>query len=314
MEGKMEENIHKLIENITTYTAEGMIITDVHGKIVWVNKGFEHISGYSFKEAYGKRPGSLLQGKDTDPETITYMSQCLKEGKEFSCEVLNYTKSGYEYWLKLTIHPKRNVEGEITHFMAVETDITELKKQQRKLEEEIARRKKLEEELKRLALEDPLTSVPNKRYFLDHFPREVERIKRGSGILGVIVCDIDHFKSINDEYGHAIGDVVLKRTASRLAQHLRKSEFIARYGGEEFVILIHCESEYQVETLAERLRTQVEQMVIPLEDEKSVKLTCSFGCAVFKEGDTVESLFERADAALYESKHNGRNRVTFIKN
>lgn len=122
-----ERNKFKHFALITEETINGGVITDSKGKTIWVNKAFEKITGYSLEESMGKSPGSLLQGKDTDPETIKYLNEQIKAGKNFDCEILNYHKCGNTYWVKVTGHPIFDEYGNLIQFFALEEDITERK-------------------------------------------------------------------------------------------------------------------------------------------------------------------------------------------
>lgn len=307
------EESYRLLSSVVEHTQEGILITDAAGYTRWVNHGFLKITGYTRTEVVGEKPGHLLQGPQTDPDTVRFMSEQLAAGRPFTSEVLNYTKEGKPYWLRLSVHPRYDETGTLTHFMAVESDITREKEREQRLEEEIARRKELEVELKRQALEDTLTGVPNKRYFTDHFKREINRTERSGESLGLLVIDIDHFKAVNDKRGHAIGDIVLREIAQRIRRSLRPSDFLARYGGEEFVVVSSGSKPNQAEDLAERLRLLVASAPVELAGEEAVSITCSFGVAYLQDTETADSLFERADAALYRSKRNGRNQVTKAK-
>lgn len=108
-------------------TDNAVIITDANGDIEWVNDGFRRITGYEYEEVVGKRPGDFLQGPETDPETVEYMSSCLRQGRGFSAEILNYSKHGRAYWLAIDVQPVYNERGEVTNFVAVESDITATK-------------------------------------------------------------------------------------------------------------------------------------------------------------------------------------------
>jgi PAS domain S-box-containing protein len=122
-----ERNKFKHFALITEETINGGVITDDKGKIIWANKSFEKITGYTLEESIGKSPGSLLQGKETDPETVKYLNNQIREGKNFECEIINYHKSGNTYWVKITGHPIYDELGNLIQFFALEEDITDRK-------------------------------------------------------------------------------------------------------------------------------------------------------------------------------------------
>lgn len=170
------------------------------------------------------------------------------------------------------------------------------------------------EELSKTTLEaqqDPLTELPNRAAYDKRIVQEFERWQRYQHPLVIMVTDIDHFKGINDNYGHKAGDKVLHKVAQQLKASLRKIDFVGRYGGEEFVILMEKTTLKDAERIANKLRVEIEKMGFHF-NNKPVQVTTSLGLTIFKEGDTPDSAFERADKALYESKNNGRNRVTVL--
>jgi diguanylate cyclase (GGDEF)-like protein/PAS domain S-box-containing protein len=163
----------------------------------------------------------------------------------------------------------------------------------------------LEEELWLLAVTDTLTNVYNRRYFTQKLEEEMERVRRSGSSFSLIMLDIDHFKNVNDLFGHNAGDLVLKSMAEMIANRIRKIDTMARWGGEEFVLLLPETEENAAVILAETLRKQLCQMEIPVVG----KITASFGVASYSFGDTVDTLVNRADKRMYEAKSAGRNCV-----
>ncbi len=162
-------------------------------------------------------------------------------------------------------------------------------------------------EQQRLALLDTLTQLPNRKAYEQRVIEESERWKRYGRPLALAVCDLDHFKSINDQFGHLAGDKVLRIIAKTLRGRLRKSDFIARVGGEEFVILLPETGRDEAQRALETLREAVAQSPFHFRDQP-VAVTVSIGVADFAASATPDSVFERADAALYRAKEAGRNR------
>ncbi len=166
----------------------------------------------------------------------------------------------------------------------------------------------LEQKIKQveeLSVTDPLTGIFNRKRFNEELSVEIERVKRYSGFLALIMFDIDHFKEINDAYGHAVGDAVLVELTSLVGSLIRKADVFSRWGGEEFLILLPETDLDGAEKMAEKLRASVETRKFP----GVARVTCSFGVATFTEIDDEDTLFKRADDALYEAKKTGRNRV-----
>jgi len=168
------------------------------------------------------------------------------------------------------------------------------------------------EKLKQDGLTDPLTQIANRRFFEKRLQEEVGRVKRSGNELGCIVVDVDHFKKINDVYGHVIGDAVLQRVAGELGKDLRSSDVLARYGGEEFVLLLPGTARSEATEIAERLRLALEQLEFSDIGCESLKVSATLGLAMVGRNptsDSLSTLFERADSALYQGKQSGRNQV-----
>ncbi|MBO3276104.1 GGDEF domain-containing protein [Pseudomonas schmalbachii] len=190
-----------------------------------------------------------------------------------------------------------------------------------RLQELMARVSSMEEEAREFqasiedqrvkALTDPLTGLPNRAALDERLELEVERWRRYGGDLLLAVLDVDHFKRINDEFGHLAGDKVLKIIAAELAKRLRRTDFIARYGGEEFVMLLPSTSLENGQQLLEALRNAIADCPFHFRG-KPLAITCSAGLAQFAPGDRSETVFERADQALYRAKRSGRNRLETV--
>jgi len=177
---------------------------------------------------------------------------------------------------------------------------------------DITERKRMEDELRLLATTDVLTGVANRRHFLATVDREVERQRRYGPPCGLLMLDIDHFKSVNDSFGHACGDQVLRHVARLCLENIRGIDTLGRMGGEEFAVVVPETDDAGVLRLAERLRLAVAGSVLDAETGASVRVTLSVGATLHRlHDDAVEVTFARADKALYEAKHAGRNRVIF---
>ncbi|MYL27262.1 MULTISPECIES: sensor domain-containing diguanylate cyclase [Halomonadaceae] len=290
-------------------TQELILMTDSNGRINWANSAFETLSGYSLEEARGHEPGDLLQGPETDPQTIAYMRDCLARQQGFSCEVLNYTKGGAYYWLRISCQPEFDSDGELYGFNSIQTDITQNKQIRLDLEAEINERRRLEEQLRYLATHDELSTLPNRRHFLEQAEKEVERAIRHGRPLSLLMIDMDHFKRINDQYGHSTGDEVIQAFAERCQGMLRKSDTAARIGGEEFSVLLPETGNDSGRQMAERLRSLIAHEPIHTQ-AGPIHLTLSIGVSTYsKASPSVEAMIQEADRHLYEAKDNGRDQV-----
>lgn len=162
------------------------------------------------------------------------------------------------------------------------------------------------EELQILSIRDPLTGLSNRRYFAHAFTDEQARISRKEANLSLIFADLDHFKRINDSRGHHVGDQVLKATAAHLQACCRPYDTPARWGGEEFIILLPDTDEEEAARFAERVRLTLREGLAPI---IAFPVTISIGVAQYRPGESLETLIQRADRALYLAKQNGRNQV-----
>lgn len=173
----------------------------------------------------------------------------------------------------------------------------------------ITRRKLLELDYARLASTDPLTDLPNRRFFDEYARIELERLRRFGGAMSVLMLDLDHFKLLNDRYGHLAGDAVLKTVGASCKTALRDSDLLARIGGEEFVLLLPETDEAGAIVLAEKIRSIIEDLRIRT-DAGTLRVTSSIGLTSVTSQDlSISSAVQRADEALYAAKNGGRNRV-----
>jgi diguanylate cyclase (GGDEF)-like protein len=166
----------------------------------------------------------------------------------------------------------------------------------------------VERVLFRLSTSDPLTGALNRRHFMALISREQKRAERYGARFSLLMLDIDHFKAINDTFGHQVGDEAIKRMAATCQAHLRPTDMLCRYGGEEFLIALTHTEEAGARIAAERIRAAIAQIEIPA-DAGTVRLTVSIGVTSFVPGARVEPLIDCADQALYAAKAGGRNQV-----
>lgn len=232
--------------------------------------------------------------------------------KTFRGELEYKRKDGSTYWTEVLVYPLLDDKGALLEIVGVTRDIDERKRLERELRQsqiqlQVAN-KALESanlELQRLSVTDPLTGLRNRRYFDNAVAAELERVQRYRQSASLILLDIDHFKVINDEFGHPTGDLILSNLAKLLAQSLRSIDVLARWGGEEFVILMPHTTVADAQILAEKMRALIAQSVF----EPVGSITASFGVSELRAGEKLEVSFTRADKAMYAAKMAGRNRV-----
>lgn len=204
-------------------------------------------------------------------------------------------------------HLRRQDDTEEAHQQTLEAQLSALSRQVAALSAETVNLRSRLDVTTEEALRDPLTGAYNRLAYDRRAALEVSRWRSDGGHLAMIVCDIDHFKRINDTFGHTAGDKVLKEIARVLQEQLRSADFVARYGGEEFVVLLNGATAQAALQVAEKLRRSVKATPFRSRGER-VSVTLSCGVAAFEGDDTLESVFERADAALYAAKEAGRDR------
>jgi diguanylate cyclase (GGDEF)-like protein/PAS domain S-box-containing protein len=213
----------------------------------------------------------------------------------FVAEARVTTPSGKTKWIRFSSLPSAPEPGKTPVWSGFMFDVTE--------------RKQMEEEVQRLATTDALTNVSNRRHFLQQVEAELERFRRSGVVAALLMIDLDHFKKINDGFGHATGDAVLKHFAELIRHNLRHTDSFGRLGGEEFAVLLPSSRLSGAMEIAARLCQIV--VAAPAEvGEHKVPFTISIGVTEFQQDEHgVESAMHRADQALYRAKQTGRNRV-----
>jgi diguanylate cyclase (GGDEF)-like protein/PAS domain S-box-containing protein len=264
--------------------------------IEYVNPAFERLTGYSAQEAIG-RSWRLLQGEDSEQEGWAELHAALRETRATNLVLRNHRKDGTLFWNHLYLAPISNDDGGISHFVASQYDITELKS--------------YEQALRHLANHDELTGLAKRTLLHEHLRRAMASAERSGSQIWVVFLDLDRFKVFNDSLGHMAGDVFLMTMAQRLQGCLRKSDLVARLGSDEFVLVL-CEQPGQRLNflLLERIAHAVQQ---PLQfDGREFFLSCSMGVAIYPaDGVDAEQLIGRADLAMFQAKERGRNNYQF---
>jgi diguanylate cyclase (GGDEF)-like protein/PAS domain S-box-containing protein len=258
--------------------------------------------GYEAKELLsGEIPFSTIVHPD-DLERITQeVTEYSASGVEnFAHEYRIVSPAGEIFWLDDRTAIERDSGGNITHYQGVVIDITE--------------RKQIEEKLKYLATHDSLTRLINRSSMEEQLKNELLRADRYKHALSIFLLDLDHFKSINDTYGHQVGDAVLQKISRVIEGLIRKIDYAGRYGGEEFIIILPETSIGKAELLAERMCKQIAENSIQMENDDKLNITASIGIASFPEhGKSCGEIVSAADSAMYAAKDAGRNCVRTAK-
>ncbi len=283
----------KLLAKAMEQTDELVRITDKEGIITYVNDAFVAHSGYKHIELLD-HPSNILKSGQHDDAFYKELWETILAGKTYSNVLANKKKDGQLYYEELTISPMFDDDGIIQNFVATGKDITQ--------------RIQMEEQLKQYATTDELTRLSNRRRGNEILDIEIDRVHRYQSSFAVLMIDIDHFKKINDTYGHDIGDQVLQEISKVIRLHIRKSDALMRWGGEEFLIVTAHMSKDESIIFANKLKNAVNSYTFDV----GTDITISIGIAICRTDDTKSTLLKRVDKALYKAKNSGRNRVAFL--
>lgn len=260
--------------------------TDLDFNITWVSEALLNISGYEESELVGQ-PVSKLLDPQLGHELYAEILATIDRSGAWRGTVRHAGKGPIYYWVEATVEPLLNDQGERIGYIQIRQDVTS----QKRLEE--------------LWMTDHLTGLHNRQSIDQLWEREIQRSVRYGDIFSVLLIDIDHFKQVNDNYGHLVGDELLFQFAQLLQQVSRDTDHVGRWGGEEFVVLIPNTNLSSAVLMAEKLRDTIESFNFTTVG----KLTVSIGLATYRNGMNQDELFAVADAALYRAKACGRNRV-----
>lgn len=282
------------------HLTEGVYFVDNQRRILYWNLAAEMITGYRKEEVVGRCcSDNILDHVNGDQCSLCLggcpLEKCLRVGLPIETRVFLSRKQGDRIPVNVKVVPIRGEAGVVIGAVEVFSDATgEVEVEQ------------LNEDLQRLIRIDPLTQIPNRRAMMEALEREYQRFERYGTPFSVVFADIDHFKRINDTCGHLVGDRALQWFSRHLVRNLRRADLVGRYGGEEFVILLTATRAESANRIAEQLRSTLAGLSFP---ETGNAITASFGVATIGPEETVESLLNRADGALYRAKKEGRNRV-----
>jgi len=281
---------------------EGMCVTNASGVILQVNRAFTKVTGYTAEEAVGQTPRLLRSGRH-DKAFYEDMWRTINATGSWEGEVWNRRKCGELFPEWLTITAVRDDAGSVTHYVATLTDITQ--------------RKEAEYEIRNLAFYDPLTRLPNRRLLLERLKHALSAITRSEHGGALLFIDLDNFKTLNDTYGHDMGDLLLQQVAERLAGCVREADTVARLGGDEFVVLLEDLSG-TLQDAAVQAKTAGEKILLTLNQPYPLAghdyhSTPSIGITLFAGPHNLsDDLMKRADLALYDAKAAGRNTLRFF--
>lgn len=315
-----EESARLKAINATVFdsSTEATLITDLDAAIVSINPAFTRVTGYSSGETIGQRLDELLT-----PEGIAALREKLPlhgtrvsaseptHAEPLTVEVQLLCKNGSRIWMEILSTPERDVNGRIVGYRRIGRNITE--------------RREMQDRVRELAFHDALTGLPNRRLLNDRLGQAMARSKRSSTYGAVLFLDLDNFKPLNDEHGHAAGDQLLIEVADRLHDCVREIDTVARFGGDEFVVVLGALKTTRegslalAQNVAEKISAVLSRpyhLAVHQHDgtEISIEHTCtsSIGGALFFDNEArQEEVLKRADSAMYRAKNEGRNRIRF---
>lgn len=298
-----------MVEEALTYEMlldqlyDGVCFVDEHDTVTFWNKGAERITGFTREEMIGQTMATsplVHSGKDGAPlfNGRSLVALSIEQKHPIERELYLAHKKGHRVPVVLRASPVLNGVGEPIGGLEVFSDNSSKLNAIERIEE-----------LEEMALICPLTGAGNRRYTQMTLDNAMEELKRYNWPFGLLFLDIDHFKDINDTYGHGVGDELLKMVVQALRGTLRSFDFIGRWGGEEFLVVLPKTTDEILRSVAERCRQAVEASQLQSEG-REIRVTVSIGAIIPSALETPLQVLDRADKMMYLSKANGRNRVT----
>ncbi len=281
----------KLTNRVFEESGQGIVVTDISGQIVRVNRAFTEITGYTAGEVLGQNPSLLASGRH-DKGFYQAMWETVSNNGFWRGEIWNRNKQGELYPEWLTVTAIRDDEGEVSHYIGLFTDISE--------------KKAYEDKLLHLANYDALTNLPNRNLLQEHIQGAIEQSAASGSQLALLFIDLDKFKHINDTMGHPAGDSILQEVAGRFLSHIGRGHTLARWGGDEFVQLIPGGDAIAATRAAQQVLDTLKR---PFElDGNLYHLNASIGIALYpNDSQSVEGLLRCADTAMFQAKQEGES-------
>jgi diguanylate cyclase (GGDEF)-like protein/PAS domain S-box-containing protein len=298
LESAQQQEWLTLLDAALAGVGNSVFITDADGTILWVNRSFVELSGYEARQLLGKNPRILSAGVH-GVDFYRRFWETVQAGNTWRGDIINARPDGSRYTVSQTITPLLDTAGEVSHFVAILEDISE--------------RKAAEERMRYAASFDRLTDLPNRGLFMDRLNQSLALARREGTRGALLFLDLDHFKQVNDELGHAAGDELLIAVARRLREVVREGDTVARLGGDEFTLILNRirEPANAAAIAGKILAALVRPLVIA---GRELRVGVSIGIAVFPDhGEKIEALLEAADHAMYRAKKAGRQGYAFVE-
>ncbi|HEU0219324.1 MAG TPA: diguanylate cyclase [Gallionella sp.] len=293
---------------------DGVTIADAKKQgfpLIYVNRGFERLTGYASDEIIGNSY-RILQGTDTEQPGLEIVRAAVAKGEGCLVTLRNYRRDGSMFWNELSISPVRDADGNLTHYIGIQRDVTARILLEQHLHQSNLDLQTLNQQLNTLVYTDHLVGLSNRRHFDEQFASLLSTAQRTHSELSVLMIDFDHFKQFNERYGRSAGDGCLRMVGDCIAKSFaRTSDCTARYGGEEFAVVSLAANIDDLRHHAQKLCEQVRALNIPNSDSSYGVVTISIGGIhhLPDRESTEAELIKLADQALLAAKRNGGNRA-----
>lgn len=293
-EEKEAEYLRRLSVNIFSNTKEGVVATDKEGQMKFANTAFLEITEYTEEELLKENINAIFPVKAQDSDVATQMISALQESGTWQGELWTHKKNGEPYLLRMSVNAIHNEKGEIINYAGIITDITEDKERERNLY--------------KLAMYDNLTKLPNREMFYEFANIAQKEAEEKKKIFALLFLDLDNFKEINDQYGHLVGDRLLRALSQRLRNAIRESDIASRFGGDEFVVLLKdIKSVENTKKVSQHIVDSISKPYT-ISDEK-IRVSASIGISLYSYRTDINRLLKNADQAMYLAKEKGKNRI-----
>ncbi|HEY1456142.1 MAG TPA: diguanylate cyclase [Candidatus Dormibacteraeota bacterium] len=311
------------LNDVIVHAPLGVVRIAPDMRILQANPSFSAILGRPVADMIGEPIGDFFPPEEMALVDDRFRALANREVASTEIETQGSSVDGNAIWLHWTASTVRDPEGEIDYFLVMFEDVSErrstedaLKAAYAELEGLVTQRtvelRAANERLATEAVSDPLTGLYNRRYLADFVERELSRTRRSANKIVFVMLDVDHFKRVNDTFGHDAGDEVLRAMSTFLRSQIRQEDLAFRYGGEEFLLVLPCTSLEGVAKRVEQIRDQIKSVTIKHRNKPLWPVTLSLGVAVFPDhGDSAEAVIECADNALYDAKEGGRDRIVY---
>ncbi|HAF86965.1 MAG: histidine kinase [Legionellaceae bacterium] len=285
----------RIRERAIEASSHGVVIVDISKSImpiIYVNKAFERITGFTDKQVLGQNLAFIYANK-LHQTNLKRLDLAFRELREETVEIESYRQNGEAFWSEISVSPVSDAMGKVRHYVCIINDITQ--------------RRDMEKQLLKQATHDSLTELPNRVLLIDRVEQAILHAKKKKSIFAFLFLDLDRFKLINDSLGHSVGDKLLQAVANRLLIATEDADTVARLGGDEFIILLQeITTEKAAQNIAENI---LEKLATPFQImQHNLKITGSIGISYYpKDGSDYELLMKNADLSMYNAKDSGRN-------